>query len=319
MNLKTQLLACLLGVAVAGSAAAQFINVGDGPSARSTHSEPIPEPYDRAGGGVILRGVASCADDKTTCEILSAGISSNGGGRSQLRVVTSRCEARYSAPGWMLKDAVKLVAGETDTIYRNVNLLGKPGEEEESVLTSMFFFHVEVSPELIETRTGETLLVVDAMLTNPSRYANFRVGLPTVKNPNDVMESETAGVKSFNAAYEKFKAEIVNWTWNDRNRAFSFVVSCDQNTLNLYGSPIYTFLTRDKKPAERPTEYFAENPNLIHGLNPEVYSSAIQFAQIAAFLRRIHHDQPAVWKSLVKDAAAIPASRGTTPRLIPRF
>ena len=317
MNLKTKLIACLFGAVVAASATAQFAQIGGGASARSTHSEPIPEPYDRAGGGVILRGVASCAGGKANCEVLSAGILGSSGGRSQLRVVTSRCEALYSAPGWMLKDAVNLVAGETGTIYRNVNLLGEPDGKKESLLDAMLFFLVEVSPELVKTRTGETLIVVDAMFTNPSRYANFKVGLPTVKDPKDLIESETPGVKAFNVEFKRFGTQIANWTWNDKNRAFSFVVSCDRKALALYGSPIYTFLTEEKAVAEQPTKYFAEHPLLIYALNSAVYSDAIKFAQIAAFLRHVRDVRPAVWTALVKDAAVIPASRGTTPRMIP--
>lgn len=70
------------------------------------------------------------------------------------------------------------------------------------------------------------------------------------------------------------------------------------------------------KEEEVPTEYFQAYPQYIDNLNPQLFSSAVKFAQTASFFRYLKTHQPEVWKKTCPLLVKLPLRPGLTPRLI---
>jgi len=300
-----------------------------------------------AGGGIILRGIAKPVKNCTSCEILQVILLDNQH-LSSVKVNTKKCTVSYTAPNWLIKDAAMLVNSETSTVYRNVNLLSQPTKDElydiiskqipeiegmwsqnigklfeVSIATISKYFFIEVSKPLIGTKSGEVLLVVDLILTDPEFYSKFDlerskniINLPKV-NLMDINKDEA--VKKYEYVLKTFIDEkIKNWTWTDERANFEFTVSCDSNKLLITGIPSFTFLNKDKEVLVDTTRYFEINRNVIEDLNPLIFKYANNFSRISSFFRYLKLNKPELWNDVLNCASTFPESIGSTPRIIER-
>jgi len=309
------------------SALAQFNGVPYGSGvALSTSSSVISGSFAIAGGGVILRGIAQCTGN---CDITDAHIE-NSPDTAYITIDNNKCNAKYKAPSWIVKDAIALVKSESSEVYRNVNLLGDPVKGEEKY-SSYEYWHVEVSDALIKTKSGELLLAIDLMLTDPDFYSGFDINRDhdTVGEKADSNNATKEAIENNNIIdfYEVFeglgkKSNVVNWTWNDERTKYSYTVSCSKKAIEITGSPTYTFLKPNKhgKLIEdiAATKYFTNNYQAIININQAVYDKGIQFARTSALLRNLKNKYPILWAKLVNESTSLPESHGSTPRIISR-
>ncbi len=313
----------------AGSATAQFKMVPYGSGvALSTASSGISGSYSIAGGGVILRGNAQCNGN---CDIIGVQIVTSSN-TAYIALDNKQCKAKYTAPQWMVKDAIALVDSETSEVYRNVNLLGYPTTKKEIKYSSDDYWHVEISDALIKRKSGELLLAIDLMLTDPGFYSNFNidrkhdtVGEKKTKKQENISDEENISPNDNVIAFENARNNLintVNWTWNDEKTKYSYNISCNKKTINITGNPTYTFLliNDNGELAEDmdATKYFTKNDSLIFNLNQNVYEKGIQFARLSAMLRNFKETFPNLWNKLVDESKALPESHGSTPRIISR-
>jgi hypothetical protein len=303
-----------------GTAAAQFRFVPSGSGVARVATATISGSYALAGGGVVLRGIASCAAPASHCEVTSISIGPGLSG-SKLTVGSDDCETAYSVQSWVIKDAAALVASETQQIVRNVTLLADPTESEINGQSDISdYFIVELSEPLIGRKAGEILMAVDLMLTDPDFYSGFDVDWDgreidetTARTPRNQSK-----VAAFVRAFTSTEEDVANWTWNDRHTSYKYSLQCDQHKLRLTGAPSYTFLDSDGHLAKRTTELFQRDATLVHDINPDVYTTAIQFARVSALFRYLRDSKPSVWETLLAESKQLPESHGKTPRLIAR-
>ena len=304
----------------------------------------VTGPISSAGGGVILRGTAEPDKNCTQCKIQRVSLL-NKQQLSSVIVYTNKCTVSYTAPIWLIKDAVMLVNSETSTVYRNVNLLGQPTIDEVKVIISKLpnvkemqpqdlskylelgvatiskYYFIEVSTPLIGTKSGEVLLVVDLILTDPEFYAKF--DLERTKN---IINLNKDSFMNINIAVKKYEdvlktyvdKNFKNWTWTDERAKFEFTISCHSNKLLITGAPSFTFLDINKEVLKEPTIYFEINRNVIEGLNPLIFKYANDFSRISSFFRYVKLNRPELWEEIFNSANAFPESIGSTPRMIER-
>jgi hypothetical protein len=221
----------------------------------------------------------------------------------------------------VIKDAAALVSSETQQIVRNVTLLAHPTESEIKRQSDISdYFIVELSKPLIGRKAGEILMTVDLMLTDPDFYSGFdinwdgnEIDQTTARTPRNQPQ-----VAAFVRAFTSTEEDVTNWTWNDRHTSYKYSLLCDQHKLRLTGAPSYTFLDSDGHFAKRTTDLFQRDTKLIYDINPNVYSTAIEFARVSALFRYLRDSKPKVWETLLAESMQLPESRGKTPRLIAR-
>jgi hypothetical protein len=308
--------------AFCGTAVAQFRAVPYGSGVARVSTEAIVGSFAVAGGGVVLRGVASCSGPSDNCAVKAVHInSSSASDDATLEITSPKCSVPYTAPSWMISDSIALVSSETSTITRNVNLLGDPTPAEINSRPNIEeYFTVEVSRSLIGRKAGEVLIAVDLMLTDPQFYSGFKIhrASDTVGPTGPSAPNLSTTVKAYMTAADSLAREFVNWTWNDENSGYRYEIQCGSNKLSLTGLPTYTFLDDGGALNAEATKYFQENYKVVLNLNPEVYGNAIKFAQISAFLRSLRRERPLIWHELQQAAQSMPMSHGSTPRLVAR-
>ena len=279
-------------------------------------SEPqnsVEGPISIAGGGVILRDIASCDSGSDSCALdnfeLVPGVS-----RSEILIESGEgCTARYSTESWILKAAIDLVLDEKKKIYRNIDLLGEARDEElESIEeygeSEKKHFFVEMSPSLVGTRMGENLLTIDLLLTDIIFYAPYDDGaaLYTENNPfiPDSLDYESA-----RELFDYFKeivhlyfvrSEATNWTWHDEFANTTYRIDCENENILLQGSPEFTFLRKDSESNLQSSFDGAEQLNNLMNfatrtLIEKRYQEAVEFSQLCAFLRSIKRSSYLKW------------------------
>ena len=304
----------------------------------SSSATAISGSYALGGGGVILRGQSTCKGDPASCTITSLSILARSANRAELQVDTPLCSVQYSAPPWMIKDAIALVDSENATVYRNINLLGDltKAESKSGIDNDGTYWVIELSDALLKRKAGELLLAIDLMLTDPEFYSNFKLTRSSdavkpvsatprlIAHSDSAMQASSPRVKAFEDALDSLdNSDFSNWTWNDEFSRYTHKFSCESHTIAFTGAPTYTFLRRGANRSlvedKVTTHFFSDNYQLIINLNSDIYNNAIQFAQLAAFLRQIKSGNSTLWSKLVNDSKKLPESHGSTPRLISRI
>ncbi|WP_207061634.1 hypothetical protein [Motiliproteus sp. SC1-56] len=294
-------------LSVSASAGLKGVAFDSGPAYAPT--EVIEGSISTAGGGVILRSIASCdSTGSDRCKIESANLLP-GKNSSTIQIVFGKrgfffgekCSGSYTADTWLIKGAIDLVASESEQVFRNINLLGKPTTKDIKLLyknrvspRSVWF--IEVSPALAKTKAGETLLTLDLLLTDLQQYARDPANASLIERQ---LSSEG----------------VVNWTWTDEHAQPSFRVNCAKSAISLSGSPSFTFLDDQK----RVVNFSRGNIlKMIHETNPELLNRSTKFSNIASFLRHIRDEYPKHWSKLRFASHQLKGSHGDTPRLLMR-
>lgn len=219
-------------------------------------------PLHLAGGGVVLRGEAKPDTNSADINIADATVSTNV---SQVAILTITGDdgkkALRSAPMWLVRDAAALVNSETRHVYRAINLQGQPTPQEKEAYSQGRYWFVEVADALIGTKSGEMLLVVDLVQTDPAFYSNYDLKYYRSGNepPSDA-QSQTRS-SSRRAALEKYRERRIhlgtggNWTWSDADANYTFRLDGQNEKLSIRGRPNFTFLEIDE---DNPTNALIE-------------------------------------------------------------
>ena len=293
-RLAILLIAALLSIA---ALAAGFKGVPFDSGIAFAPTEAVSGPISRAGGGVVLRDVAACKlSPQTLCDSIAMTLVA-GPTKSALQIAGRSCRATYSVENWAVKAAIDLVESESSLVYRNVTLLGKPTDSEVQRLSAhgisrSAVYFVEVSPALANTKAGETLLMLDLLLTDAQHYAEDKSNALELRT---VLRSSGVG----------------NWTWTDESAMSSFGANCKQGILQLRGEPRFTFLSRyDKSALDLALD------NQIQALHPTLVRDATEFARVAAFMRHVRNSSPTDWTQIYRSSRLIGNTAGSTPRMV---
>lgn len=117
----------------------------------------------RAGGGVVLKGVARPKNPDSLSMFTNITFNESKG-VSLMSIQTSEANISFSDSTWIMRDAAMLVKSErSDEMYRDVNLFGSFFDANHP---SYEYFNVETADSLKRTKTGEMLILTDLMLAN---------------------------------------------------------------------------------------------------------------------------------------------------------
>lgn len=304
----------VLVISTVVTASQQFKGVPMDSGVAFAPTEAVDGQISLAGGGVVLRGITKCdAAQSDLCEFDNVTIVQRQESRDSVMLEASykSCVVRHKIPTWIARSAADLVDSETAVVYRNVNLLGKPTKEEiqrfgQDATRSYWF--IEVSEPLVQTKVGETLLLIDLLLTDPAFYA-----ATAGKSVNQSLE-ESSEVKIFLENWPK----PFNWTWTDEQANPTFRVDCERHKLTLSGKPQYTFLYIDRSIDLETTRYYEQHESDIISLHPTLYENSTEFARVASYLRFVKIEYPQLWLSLRAQMQKLAQTSGSTPRVIER-
>jgi len=178
-----------------------------------------------AGGGVVLKGVATPNSDSLSA--FTAITLDEAKGISTIHIQSQGTTIFFSDSSWLMRDAAMLVKSEKkNEMHRDVNLFGNFSDKDyangyNSLYPSDEFYNVEMADSLKNTKSGETLLLVDIMLASDENtkyysnnfeayqhYIDSKNSLENViKNYNDSIEfyNDSVRYKSINDTYFKLK------------------------------------------------------------------------------------------------------------------
>lgn len=152
--------------------------------------------FSLAGGGVVLKGVARPKDKAYIPEFTA--ISFTGvNGLSTMHIQARGLSLSYSDKSWLMRDAAMLVRSEGADIYRDVNLLGEYTDDEIYNGSAKEhprgeYFNVEMTPSLVGTQGGQTLLYMDIMLAgtdNTYYYSHNRLAAEIYQDSMDSLRN----------------------------------------------------------------------------------------------------------------------------------
>jgi len=304
MKFRTRLIAVFFVILISVPALAELKTVAFDSGVAFAPAEVILGSISAAGGGVILRDVAVCNSDSSICNFHSVRISNRQNTIAIQVNCGKKCFASYKTDYWVIKSAIDLVDSETNDVFRNINLLGQPTDNDLNLLDKNDLsqddvWYVEVSSALAETKAGETLLTLDLLLTDLEQY-----GITLDYTPNTA-----------NKIIEKLGSEgVANWTWTDEKAHSSFSVNCTTRELKLDSKPGYTFLSREKTIIYFP-EVFESS---IRWMNPNLIDDSVEFTKVAAFFRHVRKNYPEDWAKLKSASRFLRKTPGETPRLLMR-
>nr|WP_319570123.1 hypothetical protein [uncultured Draconibacterium sp.] len=132
--------------------------------------------YAFAGGGVILKGEAKASIPDSSIIFYDISFANNSSDDAILYFKTSSCNVKYSNSTGLILDAIHFVNNE-ENIIRDINLLDKPDSIRDSYTDMQDYpiddyFYVEMNEDLIGTKTGEYLLLVDLLQTDVDYYSD---------------------------------------------------------------------------------------------------------------------------------------------------
>jgi hypothetical protein len=329
MKMTSRILTAALISLLQTTASAQFKNVPPGSGDAMATAQAIEGPLELASGGIAIRGVARPADNCPACDVRLLSVEALTNETATITVQNDTCSASYSAESSIVRDAAVLVDSESDEVLRNVNLLGNMTSQDRSVLAAIAaakrprdYWRVELSGPLVGTRSGEALLALDLMLSDPQFYSGFALDRQADTVGGAVAQDERAedarkAVEMYEAATRQMRRGYTGYNWSDQDADFRFTVSCDSGELGLTGRPGFTFLRRSEE-LEEWSSYFNANYTVIEDLNPQVFAYSVSFSRVAAFFRFVRDNDRASWQRVMAMSTDLPESTGRTPRLIER-
>jgi hypothetical protein len=132
--------------------------------------------YAEAGGGVILKGESKAILEDSHLIFQNVSITDDTTGFSNIEFKTSKCNVYLSSYTWLMRDAVMFVNGETkNEMHRDVNLLDTPSAKEVDtafLYPTNEYFYIELNKDLIGTKSGEMLLLLDLLQTDVEFYSD---------------------------------------------------------------------------------------------------------------------------------------------------
>lgn len=308
--------------------------------------------YAKAKGGVVLKKESQPMDDALMV-YQSVRFSQIDDEYSAIHFTTNECEVSLISKKWILQDAAKLVDSEgSSDLVRDINLHGTPSDNEDTLTYSRDeYWYVEMNQNLIGTKAGEVLLLVDLLQTDVSFYSdnangvytyqrhydslmvmNFNQTKAIILNPDQYSLSglDTLRVQSFMYTAALYGDEVpdditffydvspfigpTDWTYNDEEMRFYHECNCETGKLDIIGLPHFTFISFDYVD-ETYTDFFKENPKFIYDLRYETMAEATLFSRVSSFFRYLKSNQ-VIWSNVRNELLSWGSSSGNTPRII---
>lgn len=172
-----------------------------------------------AGGGVVLKGIAK-PKNPDSLSVFTTITFDEANGISTMHIQTPGSNLSFSDSSWLMRDAAMLVKSEkVDEMYRDVNLLGHFTDKDldknyDILYPADKYYNVEMADSLRNTKSGETLLLLDIMLasnSNTKYYSNNIEAYYNYINSKDSLEhfinryNDSVRYKNINDTYFKLK------------------------------------------------------------------------------------------------------------------
>lgn len=168
-----------------------------------------------AGGGVVLKGIAK--PKYPDSPIIFKNITFTEAKRlSTMNIQTQDLNISFSDSSWLMRDAAMLVKSEkSDSIFRDVNLFGKfTLNDYDSNYDYLYppseFFNVEMADSLVNTRSGQTLLLMDIMLTDSDNTRYYSTNQEAYREYNQTNDSLIEVVNEYNDSIDHLKYKPIN-------------------------------------------------------------------------------------------------------------
>jgi hypothetical protein len=273
----------------------------------------------RAGGGVILKGKAKHSNADSAIFFKDVSLIESSDSTSTITIGTSRGQFSFSNLSWLMRDASSLVKFENDSrFYKEVDLLDTTNQETLEELLhypKSQYFYVQVNEPLLKTKSGERLLLVDLLLTDPAYYSDPSA-IPCHYGKYR-LASDSLKLRMYR---DDFRT-IDDWTYNDESTNYRFECQSASHSLAIEGKPHFTFLSEGIDSIEVNTvytNYFDNHSDIISNLNPSLFKDAETFGQIAAFFRYLKTSYPVLWNRVTDYYSHVASVPGSTPRIIKR-
>ncbi|MBI3218419.1 MAG: hypothetical protein HYZ44_02810 [Bacteroidetes bacterium] len=171
--------------------------------------------YATVGGGVVLKGIAKpkYTDSLFVFTNISFGDTK---GISTIFFQTPNSNISFSDSSWLMRDAAMLVKSENkNAMYRDVNLFGNFTDKEyERRLDKKYppdlFFNVEMADSLRNTKSGETLLLMDIMLASADNTTYYSKNKQATKKYKLVKDSLQRVIYVYNDSVKFLRLKSIN-------------------------------------------------------------------------------------------------------------